>query len=82
MSKPLASVTEQNIANASAVKLVDPKIPGYSLQLYGQHSGALSTRGEARQVPQQLEIEIDSTDISQIQQASRLVESIKNRSGI
>ena len=77
MKAALKSITDQAIKDAAAIYLVDPNSPKYCEQIHGMETPGLTSRFEARTSPSQLDIEIDSTDKSQILAALNRIESVR-----
>ena len=80
MNKSIDSLSDSAIAEAKTVTLIDSNAPDYHQQLYGQD---LVPPGRVPDKPARrvavLEVEIDSTDESQIQYMIDRVESVKGR---
>ena len=80
MRTTIEQLSDSDIIEANVVTLVDPSSPTYSKQLYGQDSVPPLSHPDApaRRV-NVLEVEIDSSDDSQLQNMLDKVETVKGR---
>ena len=79
MRTTLQLVSDTQIKNATAISAIDPNVPTYSQQLSGQNSVAagVSPGAPAHPSSELLEIEIDSSDDSQLQDLMSKIETVK-----
>ena len=78
MSIKIQNLTDETIANADIIRVIDAAIPDFHHQLLGQESvPPCSAPGSPARRVAMLEIDIDSSDDSQLQDVITKIESAK-----